>query len=154
MGCHFLLQGIFPTQGLNPGLPIVDRCFYPLSHQGSQQSSRSCEIIQVSPGCRYIIEALIKLTSKSRSATKRCVFLLLFFKADQWAEKRGHTYLMVTKTHMVKKKKKKWAQTVRRRNVNYIVLQSAFHVQHPLSCVLFMPPALFPTSNSSLWWPR
>ena len=21
MGCHFLLQGIFPTQGLNPGLP-------------------------------------------------------------------------------------------------------------------------------------
>ena len=79
MGCHFLLQGIFPTQGSNPGLPIVDRCFYPLSHQGSQQSSRSCEIIQVSPGCRYIIEALIKLTSKSRSATKRCVFLLLFF---------------------------------------------------------------------------
>ena len=21
VGCHFLLQGIFPTQGLNPGLP-------------------------------------------------------------------------------------------------------------------------------------
>ena len=21
MGCHFLLEGIFPTQGLNPGLP-------------------------------------------------------------------------------------------------------------------------------------
>ena len=21
MGCHFLLQGIFPTQGSNPGLP-------------------------------------------------------------------------------------------------------------------------------------
>ena len=21
MGCHFLLQGVFPTQGLNPGLP-------------------------------------------------------------------------------------------------------------------------------------
>ena len=21
MDCHFLLQGIFPTQGLNPGLP-------------------------------------------------------------------------------------------------------------------------------------
>ena len=21
MSCHFLLQGIFPTQGLNPGLP-------------------------------------------------------------------------------------------------------------------------------------
>ena len=22
MGCHFLLQGIFPTQGLNPGLLV------------------------------------------------------------------------------------------------------------------------------------
>ena len=24
VGCHALLQGIFPTQGLNPGLPQVD----------------------------------------------------------------------------------------------------------------------------------
>ena len=24
---HFLLQGIFPTQGWNPGLHIVGRCF-------------------------------------------------------------------------------------------------------------------------------
>ena len=23
VGCHFLLQGIFPTQGLNPGLPTL-----------------------------------------------------------------------------------------------------------------------------------
>ena len=28
MGCHFLLQGIFWTQGLNPGLCIVGRFFY------------------------------------------------------------------------------------------------------------------------------
>ena len=27
VGCHFLLQGIFPTQGSNPGLPIAGRCF-------------------------------------------------------------------------------------------------------------------------------
>ena len=27
VGCHFLLQGIFPTQGSNPGLRIVDRRF-------------------------------------------------------------------------------------------------------------------------------
>ena len=26
VGCRFLLQGIFPTQGSNPG-SIVDRCF-------------------------------------------------------------------------------------------------------------------------------
>ena len=27
MGCHFLLQGIFPTQGSIPGLPYCSRCF-------------------------------------------------------------------------------------------------------------------------------
>ena len=35
VGCHFLLQGIFPTQGLNPGLPHCRQTLYPLSHQGS-----------------------------------------------------------------------------------------------------------------------
>ena len=34
VGCHFLLQGIFPTQGLNPGLPHGRQMLYPLSHQG------------------------------------------------------------------------------------------------------------------------
>ena len=32
-GCHFLLQGIFPTQGSNPGLPHYRQTLYPLSHQ-------------------------------------------------------------------------------------------------------------------------
>ena len=36
MGCHFLLQGIFPTQGSNPGLPHCRQTLYRLSHQGSQ----------------------------------------------------------------------------------------------------------------------
>ena len=32
--CHALLQGIFTSQGLNPGLPQCRRIFYHLSHQG------------------------------------------------------------------------------------------------------------------------
>ena len=32
---HSLLQGIFPTQGSNPGLPHCRRILYHLSHQGS-----------------------------------------------------------------------------------------------------------------------
>ena len=28
VGCHFLLQGIFPTQGLNPGLPHCRQTFF------------------------------------------------------------------------------------------------------------------------------
>ena len=33
--CHFLLQRIFPNQGLNPGLPHCRQTLYHLSHQGS-----------------------------------------------------------------------------------------------------------------------
>ena len=36
VSCHFLLQGIFPTQGLNPGLLHCRQTLYRLSHQGSQ----------------------------------------------------------------------------------------------------------------------
>ena len=32
MGCHFLLQGIFLTQGLNTGLPHCRQTLYHLSH--------------------------------------------------------------------------------------------------------------------------
>ena len=35
MGSCSLLQGIFPTQGLNPGLPHCRRILYKLSHQDS-----------------------------------------------------------------------------------------------------------------------
>ena len=34
-GWHFLLQGIFPTQGLNPGLPHCGRILYHLSYERS-----------------------------------------------------------------------------------------------------------------------
>ena len=35
MGCRALLQGIFPIQGLNPGLPHCRQILYHLSPQGS-----------------------------------------------------------------------------------------------------------------------
>ena len=35
VGCHVLLQGIFPTQGSNPGLPHCRWILYQLSHKGS-----------------------------------------------------------------------------------------------------------------------
>ena len=37
VGCHFLLQEIFPTQGLNPGLPHCRQTLYCLSHQGRSE---------------------------------------------------------------------------------------------------------------------
>ena len=35
VGCYFLLQEIFPTQGLNPGLLHCRQILYHLSYQGS-----------------------------------------------------------------------------------------------------------------------
>ena len=38
VGCHALLQGIFPTQGSNPGLPHSRRSLYCLHHHSSLTS--------------------------------------------------------------------------------------------------------------------
>ena len=38
VGCHFLFHRIFPTQGLNPGLPHCRQILYYLSHQGSPET--------------------------------------------------------------------------------------------------------------------
>ena len=43
VGCHALLQGIFPTQGSNPGLRHCKQIFYHLSHQGSPFYHRTKE---------------------------------------------------------------------------------------------------------------
>ena len=37
MGCHTLLQGLFPTQGLNSGLPHCRRILYHLIYQRCQR---------------------------------------------------------------------------------------------------------------------
>ena len=42
VGCHFLLQGIFPTQGSNLGLLHCRQTVYYLSHLGSPKLSPKC----------------------------------------------------------------------------------------------------------------
>ena len=39
VGCHALLQGIFPSQGLSPGLPRCRRILYHLSHREAPQNN-------------------------------------------------------------------------------------------------------------------
>ena len=43
VGCHFLLQGIFLTQGSNPGLLHCRHMLCPLSHQGSKVKRQPSE---------------------------------------------------------------------------------------------------------------
>ena len=40
-GCHFLLQGIFPTQGSNSGLLHCRQTLYHLSHRRDQRQTQS-----------------------------------------------------------------------------------------------------------------
>ena len=42
VGCHFLLQEVFPTQGLNLSLLHCRQMLYCLSHQGSQKRCSNC----------------------------------------------------------------------------------------------------------------
>ena len=61
VGCHFLLQGILPTQGLNPGFSPCRRILYCLSYQGSPrmlewialmwQERRVRSLVRMSPHC-------------------------------------------------------------------------------------------------------
>ena len=44
VGCHFLLQEIFPTQGLNLGLLHCRQTLYHLSHQGNPVLCLICRV--------------------------------------------------------------------------------------------------------------
>ena len=45
VGCHFLLQGIFPTQGSNLGLLHCRQILYPLCHQEAHMLSKITYLI-------------------------------------------------------------------------------------------------------------
>ena len=69
VGCHALLQGIFPTQGASPGLTHCRWILYHLSHQGSPyfsadpifKQTRSRGKKQILCSCDIILEDLILL---------------------------------------------------------------------------------------------
>ena len=56
VGCHFLLQGIFPTQGLNPHL-YYRQILYHLSHQGS-------------PNCKKEPSEMLEIKNKTNKQKK------------------------------------------------------------------------------------
>ena len=58
VGCHFLLQGIFPTQGLNPDLLNGRQMLYPLSHQVTQECSNYCKIALISHASKVMLKIL------------------------------------------------------------------------------------------------
>ena len=61
--CHFLLQGIFPTQGSNPGFPHCRQMLYHLSHQGRKEGG----IIKWERGKIYTSEKLLHRTGLKKN---------------------------------------------------------------------------------------
>ena len=64
VGCHDLCQGIFPTQGWNPGLPHLRQILYGLSHQGSPRV-----------GSLFLLQGNL-LTQESNRGLLHCRWLL------------------------------------------------------------------------------
>ena len=56
VGCHFLFQGIFPTQGTNPGLPHCRKMLYHLSHQGTSRHPKHLLISWLQSPSAVILE--------------------------------------------------------------------------------------------------
>ena len=79
-GCS-LLQGIFPTQRLNPGLPHCRQILYQLSYQGSQESVNDIELSRkdiigskrlymntsYNPECKFTLQQITPTTYVSPS---------------------------------------------------------------------------------------
>ena len=69
VSCHFLLQGIFLTQGSNPGLLHCRQILYHLSHHRSPSKDGSCPSeIQV---CRGISRVQVSCTHSCKAANTR-----------------------------------------------------------------------------------
>ena len=68
MGCHFLLQGILPTQELNPGIPHCRQMLYTLSYQGSPRKGR---------GTRDQIANIHWIIEKAREFQKNIYFCFI-----------------------------------------------------------------------------
>ena len=78
VGNLFLLQGIFPIQGSNPGLPRCRRILYQLSHQGSPGNTEVMSSLSLLQGifltqdqgvlhCRWILYQLSYTRKQSQS---------------------------------------------------------------------------------------
>ena len=62
-GCHALLQGIFPTQGLNPGLLHCRRILCQLRQQGSHKGGIICICEVIIPSCASSSPAFLMMYS-------------------------------------------------------------------------------------------
>ena len=71
VGCHFLLQGIFPTQGSNPGLPHCRRILYRLGQPGkpSRRLDLYLAVLYLSFSTQYVQSRRVGCSELTRAGT-------------------------------------------------------------------------------------
>ena len=80
LGCHFLLQEIFPTQGSNLGLLHCRQMLYHLSHQG-----RWLEVTtRLAGNCQYLLLMKLPKGSFSRSIYSEIVGWWTYIQGGGW----------------------------------------------------------------------
>ena len=94
VGCHFLLQRIFLTQGSNPGLLHCRQTLYPLSHQGRQKwSNRQTSIgkMLMIVEVQWELKTLVIILSKKKKKKGKLynyvpcnLYLLVWVEAKAW----------------------------------------------------------------------
>ena len=86
MDCHFLLQGIFLTQGSNPGLPHCRQTLYRLSHQGSLKKREPHPSMCVLSIAAFMLQrqSWVVVTQITRSAEPQIFTTWLFTEKICW----------------------------------------------------------------------
>ena len=74
VGCHALLQGIFPTQGSKPGLPLCRWILYCLSHQLIAWVQLDLKSVNIQPGvpCWSLQQKPTQFKSTVQKKEKKC----------------------------------------------------------------------------------
>ena len=93
VGCHTILQGIFPTQGLNPGLLHCRWILYRLSHGGKPKNTRV--------GSLSLLQRIF-LTQESNRGLLHCRWILYQLSHQGSLSSEGMS-LELFRTHKIQK---------------------------------------------------
>ena len=86
MDCHSLLQGIFPTQGSNPGLPHCRRILYQLSHQGSPTPSLSSFLTKLKLSfCAVFCHSVVSDSATPWTTAHQAPLSMGFSRQEYWS---------------------------------------------------------------------
>ena len=112
VGYHLLLQRIFPTQGLNPGLPHCRQTLYHLSHQGSPlvlpNNIKYLKIyyyhnsyIPCKCSCPHIAQGLLGFKEGLLVVFICSIFFFFFFNIQSSVSSRQYTRTRAVKSTML-----------------------------------------------------